>query len=143
MDLFGIAIAENFLVDFDDEIRYGSDQAFDGYPCRFATVAFRLKETPLLVQVADRIRTESGTDGNGDVSYDFFFGLNDYCETNCDSCVEVVATGDDSCEETFFVDLGEAEREAVREALDEQFRKRLGKDCEELLEEAREALLKG
>lgn len=60
-----MTLTENFIrdaihLDSDAEIIYGSDEVFDTYPCRFATVEFMLTATDTLVEVADRIRMEKG-----------------------------------------------------------------------------------
>ena len=144
-------LKDNLLVDFGSEVRYGSDQVFQDHPCRFATAGFELMATSGLEQIADRIRkdegfrpihpmdeyTEETCDGDG--FYVFYVGINGYAQTHMDSCIEFLLVNSDSPdnEELYAVILSPAEQEMVYASLDAQCREYLGKDCEELLLEAR------
>lgn len=150
MGLLETIIRDNVFIDFGAEIQYGSDQVYDSYPCRFATVSFQLMASTLLVQAADRMRVGRGyrpmhpvdgcTDGMCDqeVWYDFYIGLNGWSETKCDSFIQFVVVNTESPdnEEMYTIDLGVDEQAAIYNRLDEQCREYLGKGCADLLAES-------
>lgn len=82
-----------------DEYLLGSDQVFNLYPCRFATVNLMLENSRLLCKLADRLRKDLGfkpldamdeyTSETCDQSgwYNFYIGLNDYNKSKVDSCI--------------------------------------------------------
>ena len=150
MTLLEGIINESIFIDFEGEIRYGSDQVYDSYPCRFPTVDFCLQPNAFLVQLADRIRKEDGmrpmypmdeyTDDMCDQEgwYDFYLGLNGYDESHVDSCIRfyVVNSNSPDNEELYLIDLDEEEQKVIYDCLDAQCRRELGKSCEDLLAEA-------
>ena len=154
MGLLEAVVRDNVYIDFEVGIRYDSDQVFDSYPCRFATVGFQLMPSTLLGQIADRLRVDKGynpmrpIDGytnemcDPEVFYDFYFGLNDWSETKCDTFIQFVVVNADSPdnEEMYTIDLSHDEQVAVYNRLDEQCRGQLGKSCTDLLAEAREEM---
>lgn len=143
-------VQDEIFIDFGADVIYGSDQCFDGHPCRFPTVGFQLCETNGLSRIADRIRkdlgfapmhpldefTEELCDENG--WYDFFVGINSYTDTHVDSCIEfiVVNSASPDDEERYTIDLSEEEQKVLFSCLDSQCREHLGKKCEDLLDEA-------
>jgi hypothetical protein len=81
--------------------------------------------------------TDDSCDNDG--WYDFYVGINGYAENHMDSCIEFVVVNSNSPddEERYSIDLTEEEQSAVFKCLDAQCQKYLGKDCLELLAEAR------
>ena len=154
MGLLEAVVRDNVFIDFGSEIQYGSDQVYDSYPCRFATVGFQLMPSTLLGQTADRIRVDRGyrpmhpIDGYTDEMcdqegfYDFYIGLNDWSRTKCDTFIQfaVVNTESPDNEEMYTIDLDENEQVAVYNRLDEQCRECLGKGCVDLLAESRKKM---
>lgn len=140
-------LQDEILIDFGEEILYGTDQVYDSYPTVFQTVTFELMDTLLLVDLADKIRMRKGylpfghkyfvRDNCG--WYNFYIGINNYREPQVDSCLEFVVVGSDSPdnEEKYSVDLTEEEKKIIFELLDEQCREELHKSCVDLLEEAK------
>lgn len=139
------------FIDFGAEILYGADQINLDHPCRFATVEFELLATSVLCEIADCIRMEKGmkpmhpmeeyTDETCDQDgfYNFYAGLNDWSESECDSCIEFIVVNCDSedNEEMYTIDMGRDEEAAMYNRLDEQCRQYLGKSCADLLTEAK------
>lgn len=137
-----------------DEYLLGSDQAYNTYPVRFATVNLELESSGFLCNLADRIRKDLGfkpldamdeyTSETCDQSgwYDFYVGLNDYNESKMDSCITFVVVNceSDDCESSYVIDLSCEEQKAMYQRLDEECRRKYGKSCEDLLEEARDEL---
>lgn len=127
MGLLEAVVRDNVFIDFGSEIQYGSDQVYDSYPCRFATVGFQLMSSTLLGQTADRIRVDRGyrpmhpIDGYTDEMcdqegfYDFYIGLNDWSRTKCDTFIQfaVVNTESPDNEEMYTIDLDENEQAVV------------------------------
>ena len=162
MNLIEGFLKDELFIDFGSDVIYGSDQMYDTYPCRSATVQFALMPANGLIQIADRIRKDLGfrpmhpldeyTDEtcDNDGWYDFYIGINDggggdssAGSSGCaDSCIEFVVVNADSIdnEETYHIDLDDMERDAVYAGLDEQCRRYLGKGCDELLREARDEM---
>ena len=112
---------ENISLYPDAEIYYGSDEVYDSYPCRFATVGFEICP-------GDWLRKTMGEECH------FYVGLNDYTKTKVDSCISVINLLTD---EMYRIDLTEEEQKALYRRLDEEAKKVYGMSCENLLEEAR------
>lgn len=143
-------VQDEIFVDFSSEIIYGSGQQNVNFPSRFPTVGFQLMATCGLSQIADRIRKDAGfkpmhpmdefTDDTCDNEgwYDFYIGLNGFAENHMDSCIEfyVVNADSEDNESRYFIDLTAEEQSAIYAQLDEQCKRYLGKNCEELLAEA-------
>ena len=53
-------VKDNIRINFEAEVRYGSDQADETYPVQFPTVEFELIATDKLSAIADRIRKDLG-----------------------------------------------------------------------------------
>ena len=154
MGLLEAVVRDNVFIDFGSEIQYGSDQVYDSYPCRFATVGFQLMPSTLLGQTADRIRVDRGyrpmhpIDGYTDELcdqegfYDFYIGLNDWSKTKCDTFMQFVVVNTESPdnEEMYTIELDENEQVVVYNRLDEQCRECLGKGCLDLLAESRKKM---
>lgn len=119
----------------DNEILYGSDQAYVSYPTRFATVTLPLMPTEDLLNAVNGLRT--GLDPVDDV--EFTVGLNDFTSTKLDNCIEAVITATDATdvEERYTIELSEEAQREVFAALDQECREKMGKGCEDLLAEAR------
>lgn len=119
----------------DNEILYGSDQAYVSYPTRFATVTLPLVPTGDLLGAVNGLRT--GLDPVDDV--EFSVGLNDFTSTKLDNCIEAVIAATDAAdvEERYTIELSEEAQQEVFAALDQECREKLGKGCEDLLAEAR------
>ncbi len=149
-------LKENISVSLDEEIMYGSDQAYDSYPCRFATVGLEVDGGYGLCRIVDRMRKTLGfkpleplepldfdddydSDCDQEGEYRFYVGLNDYNASKVDSCITVILINSRSPdnEDSYVIDLSEEEQKALYRRLDEDCRKLLGKSCEDLLEEAR------
>ena len=102
MNLLEAFIRDEIFIDFGADVLYGSDQCNVSFPCRFPTVTFQLMATNGLSQIADRIRKDLGfapmhpmdeyTDDtcDNDGWYDFYVGINGYCDHHMDSCIEFV-----------------------------------------------------
>ena len=140
MTLLEGSLKDNIYVDFGMEVQFGSDQVYVDRPFRFATVTFELMGTPLLEEIADRIRLANGhrpihskdkyTDKTCDQDgwYDFFIALNDVSPLRIDNCIEfvVVDSDADDNEEKHTIDLSQVEQERMYARLDEQCRGYLG-----------------
>lgn len=151
MTLIEGVLKDHVFIDFGAEILYGADQINLDHPCRFATVEFELLATSVLCEIADCIRMEKGmkpmhpmeeyTDETCDQDgfYNFYAGLNDWSESECDSCIEFIVVNSDSedNEEMYTIDMGRDEEAAMYNRLDEQCRQYLGKSCADLLTEAK------
>lgn len=123
------------ILDMDNEILYGSDQAYVSYPTRFATVTLPLVPTEDLLDAVNALR--AGLDPVDDV--EFTVGLNDFTSTKLDNCIEAVITATDATdvEERYAIDLNEDAQQEVFAALDQECREKLGHGCEDLLAGAR------
>ena len=155
MTLLEGILKDNVFVDFGSEAQFGSDQVYVDHPCRFATVTLQLMASPLLEEIADRIRMADGhrpmhsmdeyidRTCDQDGWYDFYIGLNDISPLKIDTCIEFVVVNSDADdnEERYFIDLSPVEQERMYARLDEQCRGYLGKGCGELLEEARKEMM--
>ena len=119
----------------DNEILYGSDQAYVSYPTRFATVTLSLVPTADLLQAVNDLRI--GLEPVDDI--ESTVGLNDYTVTKLDNCIEAVITAVEAAdvEERYTIDLSEDAQKEVFAALDRECREKLGKGCEDPLAEAR------
>ena len=151
----GFAKNEIYM-DFSTDVRYGSEQVYMDYPCRFATVGFQLMPTAALYRLADRIRKDAGyrpmhamdeySEASCDQSgwYEFFVSINSFTDNHMGSCIEFVVVGSDSedNEELYTIDLTAKEQTAVYNRLDEECCKYLGKSCEDLLKESNELIKK-
>ena len=140
----------NIFIDFDAEIIYGSDEAYDEYPAHFPTVDFQLVPTNGLSEIADRIRKDLGfapmhpmdeyTDETCDNEgwYDFYIGLNGYNDFHVDGCIcfAVVNSDAEDNEEWYMIDLTGCEQRCIYNRLDELCRQHIGKSCEEMLQKA-------
>lgn len=156
MTLTEAFVKNSIFVDFGSSINYNYDQSYVYYPCVFPTVDFTLMDEKGLEQIADRIRKEAGfrplytmdefTEETCDKEayYTFFVSLNGFTDSHIDTCIEFAAFETDSsdCDYLYQIDLTEEEQALVYARLDEQFREHLGKSCEELLAESREAMEK-
>ena len=126
------------ILDLDNEILYGSDQAYISYPTRFATVTLPLLPTEDLRAAVNGLRA-----GYAPVDdMEFFIGINDFTATKLDNCIEAIVTAADApdAEDRYTIDLSEGDQREVFAALDKECREKLGKGCEELLAEAREKM---
>lgn len=154
MGFLEAVVQDSISIDFGSEVTYGSDQVYNSYPCRFATVGFSLMPTTLLDMAADRIRKDMGfkpmhpvdefTDEMCDQEgwYEYGICINDWNDTKCDSCIwfYVENSASDDNGQMYSIDLGREEQEAVYARLDAQCREYLGKSCAKLLQEARREL---
>lgn len=155
-----MTLTEKFInnaihIDAGAEVMYGSDEVFDTYPCRFATVEFQLMATDALVEIADRMRVEKGykpmhpVDGDDDCDndgwYDFYVGVNPFSDNHMDSSITFIVVNSDSDddEDMYSIDLTADEQTAVYEILNRQCRRYHGKDCAEMLAEAEKELEDG
>ena len=111
---------------------YGSDQAYLTYPTVFPTVSFQLVSTDDLVEAAQRLFADAGSDAAED--YTFYLGINGFTKSGLDNSVVAV---DLASEDTVNIYLDEAEQAEVFAALDAQCKEKFGKGCAEMLEEAR------
>ena len=125
----------NIILNMENEILYGSDQAYVSYPTRFATVTLPLRSTEELLDAVNRLRADS--DPVDDV--EFSVGLNDFTATKLDNCIDAIITATDApdVEERYSIDLSEDEQREMFASLDRECRDKLGKGCEDLLAEAR------
>ena len=127
--------AMKIILDLDNEILYGSDQAYISYPTRFATVTLPLQPAEDLRAAVNRLR--AGLAPVDDM--EFFIGINDFTATKLDNCIEAIVTAADApdAEDRYTIDLSEGDQREVFAVLDKECREKLGKGCEELLTEAR------
>ena len=153
MNLIEGFLKDNLFIDFGSEILFGWDQICVCQPRLFATVTFQLLSTSGLSQIVDRIRKDLGfkpmhpmdeyTDDTCDSEgwYDFYISINDLERCRVDTCITVIVVNSDSLdnESTYSIDLDGSEQKYVYARLDEQCRQNLGKSCEDLIKEAREA----
>lgn len=121
-----------YEIDFNREIIYGSDQMYISYPCRFASVVFNLVDTNELTEIADEIEGVKGGE------YEFYISINDLPDCKIDNCITVYPRDGGY---GFNIDLSETEMEVLYKSIDAQCKERLGKGCEEMLEEANEKML--
>lgn len=115
------------------DVKYGSTQLLSSSPTLSPTVTFRLKLTPELEKIAEKVdKTADGTQ-----EYVFFVGINSYTKSRTDNCLTLVVYQEDGDESVYYIELKDGAKEALYERLDEQCRKKLGKSCEKLLKEAK------
>lgn len=135
----------NIVVDFNEEIIYGSNQANVNYPVRFPTVEFELLITDGLKNAIENLRTNNRIAVEEDPGcwYNAYVGINSFTSTKLDSCITavVVNSNQKDDEHTYTIDLDEDMQEMIYAVLDAQCREKLGKSCHELLEEAQKHLM--
>lgn len=154
MGMFEKIIEDQIYIDFASEILFGEDQAYESYPCRFATVNFELMPTDMLDTIVNKMRWEAGypmlpTDTEGpdlydpEMYYSFYTGIHDYKEPGAFGRIEVVVHSDISPDdgESYFIELTDDECIALYNRLDEQVRTYLGKSCTDLLADAGKEML--
>ena len=116
----------------------GSDKlSLPGSP-PFATVYILLEDTPLLKDIADRIRADKGFFEPAE--YAFTIHFNDYIsDTHLDPFIEFYSRTKTvrDYDATYRIEFDEAEEEIASEWLDEQCKVLFGKGREDFLEEAR------
>ena len=145
---------DQIRIDFDTEIMYSSDQTDVHFPAHFPTVIFSLRDTDVLVSLADKIRTSGGgkplypmegypeesCDQNG--WYNFYIGINDFPAPPVDTSISAYVNSPD-CEDDgdyYTIPIPEEDMNALYQSLDAQCRKHLGKSCADLLTEARKEM---
>ena len=114
---------------------------------------FDLAATADLCRIADRMRARLGykpmlddVGGDEDIDldgwYNFTIGINAFSSTKVDASIMFVVVNSDSedNERAYEIDLCEGEQELIYRLLDRQCRAYFGKGCDELLEEARQAM---
>lgn len=144
-------------LDPDGYWSFGSDQANINYPVRFPTVTIALESTEVLDKIVDAMRAEAGHkpmfpdnwkeldpeewDDNG--WYNFYVGLNGFADTMVDTSIEAIVQSPwaDDNEQSYYIDLTEAEQIAIYHELDRQLISQFGTSCEELLEDARKEMV--
>ena len=110
------------------DVKYGYTQLFSSSTAFSPTVTFRLKLTPELEKIAEKVdKTADGTQ-----EYVFFVGINNYTKTKTDNCLTLVVYQEDGDESVYYIELKDGAKDALYERLDEQCRKKLGKSCEVL-----------
>ena len=151
MDIFTKSVLNKNVFISRDEYILSSDQTFDTYPCRFATVSLMLENSQLLCNFADRIRENQGfrplnamdeyTTETCDQSgwYDFYIRLNDYNKSKVDNCITFIVVNCESAdnEKSYAIDLSFEEQKVMLEQLNQECRRKYRKTCEDLLEETR------
>ena len=147
-----LEINENTIfIDRDGYWNFGSDQAYVDYPIEFPTVTIALQDTHELNKLIDATRMEAGYkpmfpdnweeldpedwDDNG--WYDFYIRLNGFNDTKVDTCIEAIVQSEwaDDNEQSYYIELTEAEQVAIYNKIDMQLRRRFGTSCEELLKD--------
>ena len=140
-------------LDNDGYWYFSSDQAYIDYPVRFPTVTIALSDTMALCKLADAVREEAGFlpmfpndeskeyDSSG--WYNFYVSLNGFADTMLDNSIEAVVQSEyaDDNEQSYYIDLTEAEQIAVYNEIDKQLKERFYTSCERLLEEARREMI--
>ena len=129
MNNFKLWASDAIQIDFDDEIIFSHDQANISYPVVFPTVSFTLFPTKLL---CDSGRIKQNNLDAADDDFSFYIGINGFTKTKLNNCSEYTC-GD----EQDTIDLTEEEQETVFAVLDAQCKAKLGKGCDDLLEEAK------
>ncbi len=115
-----------------DGVKYGFTQVNAVSSATFPTVTFRLKLTPELEKIAEKVdKTADGTQ-----EYVFYAGINNYLKSKTDDYLMLIVYQEDGDETLHLIELKEGAREALYKRLDEQSRKKLGKSCDKLLKEA-------
>ena len=104
-------------------VKYGFTQVNAVSSSLFPTVTFRLKLTPELEKIAEKVdKTADGTQ-----EYVFYASM-------------LIVYQEDGDETLHLIELKEGAKEALYERLDEQCRKKLDKSCEKLLKEAKKRI---
>ena len=118
------------------DVKYGSTQIVSSSSVLFPTVTFRLKLTPELERIAEKV--DKSADGSQE--YVFYVSINNYTKSKTDNCLRLVVYQDDGDEDLYLIELKDSAKGALYERLDDQCRKKLGKSCEKLLKEAKQRL---
>lgn len=132
-------------VDPNAEPKFGSGQAYNGYPVRVPTVRVPLLATDELMMFADQLRLNFGYEpGIPDYRYQFSIGLNGFTPTGMDNCIEFFVMDSDAVDYGMFyvLELDEEAQVTARGVLDVQMKVQFGFDCAGILREA-EALISG
>ncbi len=114
-------------------IRYGSAQIMSSSPSIYPVVTFRLKLTPELERLAEKI--DKSADGTQE--YVFYACINSYTKSGTDNHLTLVVYYEDGDDDLYMIELKEDAKKVLYDRLDEQCRKKLGKSCRELLTEAK------
>ena len=116
-----------------DGVKYGYTHVNSVSPVVFPTVTFRLKLTPELEKIAEKVdKTADGTQ-----EYVFYASINNYSKSKTDDYLMLIVYQEDGDKTLHLIELKEGAREALYERLDEQCRKKLDKSCDKLLKEAK------
>ena len=119
-----------------DGVKYGYTHVNSVSPVVFPTVTFRLKLTPELEKLAEKVdKTADGTQ-----EYEFYVSINNYSKSKTDDYLMLIVYQEDGDKTLHLIELKEGAREALYERLDEQCRKKLDKSCEKLLKEAKKRI---
>ncbi len=129
MSLFNLWASNAIQIDFNEEITCSHDQAYISVPTVFPTVSFTLLATGLLCEAG---KTKLNNPDCDDEDFAFYIGINGFTKTKLNNCIEFTC-GD----EQDTIDLTEEEQEVVFAVLDRQCKEKLGKGCDDLLEEAK------
>ena len=141
-------LRETIIIDSQDGYQLGDDSCFLNYPECVPTVFFDLFSTAELCRIADRIRMKEGyepilgADRDSSGWYNFGIGINSFTESKLDTSIVFVVVNSDSKdnEQAYEIDLCPLEQDLIYGILNEQTRAWFGKSCDELLEEARQAM---
>lgn len=147
---------DSIRIDPEGYWNFGSDQANVNYPVRFPTVMIALESTFELDRPVDAMRVEAGhlpmfpwmdlgiDDYDDDGWYNFYIGLNGFTDTMVDNCITAIVQSrnadDDECE--YDIPLTEAEQNEIYKVVDAQLCERFDTSCDELLEEARQEMIR-
>lgn len=119
-----------------DGVKYGFTQVNAVSSALFPTVTFRLKLTPELEKIAEKVdKTADGTQ-----EYVFYVSINNYSKSKTDDYLMLIVYQEDGDETLHLIEFKEGAKEALYERLDEQCRKKLDKSCEKLLKEAKKRI---
>ena len=119
-----------------DGVKYGYTHVNSVSPVVFPTVTFRLKLTPELEKLAEKVdKTADGTQ-----EYEFYVSINNYSKSKTDDYLMLIVYQEDGDKTLHLIELKEGAREALYERLDEQCRKKLDKSCDKLLQEAKKRI---
>ena len=119
-----------------DGVKYGYTHVNSVSPVVFPTVTFRLKLTPELEKLAEKVdKTADGTQ-----EYEFYVSINNYSKSKTDDYLMLIVYQEDGDKTLHLIELKEGAREALYERLDEQCRKKLDKSCDKLLKEAKQRI---
>ena len=93
------------------DVKYGSTQLSSSSPALSPTVTFRLKLTPELEKIAEKVdKTADGTQ-----EYEFFVGINSYPKSKTDNCLTLVVYQEDGDESVYYIELKDGAKEALYE----------------------------